>query len=686
MAVFRSLSARLITVTLAATSVALVAIVGGTVMRVESGLQDQSRELERLSVAKMTEQLGSQAGLARARIDTLQNDVARRLGVVAQRADIVRGIQSRNVVAMSEPLDAAVRAANLDLIVVLDPKSRVVGSSSKRADLLQMDEALRRSPFMKAVLPLLDGNDRASPREHKAFVWIDSTTASQLDLGPRPLLAMVFAEPVFDDFGDLAAVLVGLRQLRPEEKVLQDFATITGSGVIVQVGGEVVSASGLPTSGLPADGLRLRRLPGAAALLESENHRFVANCVDLVEDMRVCALVPRKEVYALRDETVRIGEAHARDVMEWLIIAGALALSLVGGLALFVSQRMSQAIGRITQAVTAVAQGDWRAKVSGVERRDEIGAIARAVLLLQRSMEERDKLRSDVAGAEEVRRRSAALDAAIHRFDNAMQSVLKSVQECVDAMNESAQGLDEISRHAKDEAGSTVRASKQTTSSVMVVDSATGQLSEAIRSVSDKVSATADVIVRGNDTAMAATRKVGGLLEAANQIGAVVRMIEGIAAQTNLLALNATIEAARAGEAGRGFAVVANEVKALAGETGKATDVIAGKVAAIQEATNDAVRSIDTIAQSFSDVLTETTVIRQVVQNQSEATEQIADSVSSAFEGAGALCVSVENLGGTVESARIATVDVVAMAARMADEARRLDAAVKSFLAEVAAA
>jgi len=56
-----------------------------------------------------------------------------------------------------------------------------------------------------------------------------------------------------------------------------------------------------------------------------------------------------------------------------------------------------------------------------------------------------------------------------------------------------------------------------------------------------------------------ANAHVTGLIEAANEIGAVVKLISEIAGQTNLLALNATIESARAGEAGRGFAVVAAE-------------------------------------------------------------------------------------------------------------------------------
>ncbi|PHS18764.1 MAG: methyl-accepting chemotaxis protein [Blastopirellula sp.] len=188
---------------------------------------------------------------------------------------------------------------------------------------------------------------------------------------------------------------------------------------------------------------------------------------------------------------------------------------------------------------------------------------------------------------------------------------------------------------------------------------------EEMRSTVDEIarSATSSASVADEATRLAqeSSDKISVLGEAAEQIGAVIGVIEDIAEQTNLLALNATIEAARAGEAGKGFAVVATEVKELAKQTAGATEGIRSKVELIQSSTSDVVGSINEIHVVTQKVNSEAKTIASAVEEQSSATRGIAESVTQMSQDAEHVTMGIkETATGSQEvSVNITNVDAV---------------------------
>jgi methyl-accepting chemotaxis protein len=674
-----SLSTRLVIAVVATATVAFAASFGLTIVRLDQGLERQAEQLSRLSEEKLGQRLDGEARLAEARVEALFANLGARLESIAQRLDVVKALSSANVVPISELLGRAAQAADIDGILVVDTKLRVFGANSDKLDLVAAHRALQENPIGQDILAVLADNDRKRPRVLRRAVELTEATANAIGARGKSPLAFVVVEPIFDDFGDVFAALIAHRTLRAREETLEEFSKLEGAGLAVLAGEDSISVAGISGHAVSVTA------DANSSLLRSKDGHYWSRCDGMLELWRICALAPVGELHTLRNELIRIGEMEGRSLAVWLIVAAVTSVLMFAGIMLLVSQRISRPLVQITEAVRAVARGDWKSEVAGLERVDEVGDIARAVIVLQRSLQERDRLRSDVANAESVRKRREALEDAIRRFDRIMRSVLLSVSNSVETMDETARELARVSAVAEGEAVEAAFVSENTVSNVSSVRSATERLSAAISETVDGIRQTADVIALSNTAAQSASDSADGLAHTANEIDAIMHAIADIAAQTNALALNATIQATRAAAGSGNFSVVVSDIKALASRIGNANEDISRRLSTIQGATSDTVGSVRSIVQKLDLVQHQTRTIALAMERQDAVTREIAENMTAAANGSINVSSSVERLKATIEDARGASMKVVTKATDMADEAHRLDSTVKSFLREVTA-
>jgi methyl-accepting chemotaxis protein len=370
------------------------------------------------------------------------------------------------------------------------------------------------------------------------------------------------------------------------------------------------------------------------------------------------------------------------------IIEVGLAMVLLGiGFSWLIGRSITRPLNGLASVMQRLAAGDTTARIPATRARDEIGEMARTVIVFRDTMIERENLaqtQAEDSRAKELR--SDTISQTIAQFKHSVEAVLGKLRAASMKLELTSTDLNKAADTVSSEAHSAEQRVTAASDNVTAAAGSIEELAASIGEIASQAEKSTDVAGRAVSEAQRTVATMADLGQAATRIGEVVGLIQAIAGQTNLLALNATIEAARAGESGKGFAVVASEVKSLAGQTAKATEEIAEQIGSIQSAAADAAQAIEQVNAIIREMSSIATMVAATVDQQNSAVASIAEGVGRASGEARIGAESMIRVAGVTTDARSTAADVKNLADAVAIEAEGLEAEVRQFLTNVQAA
>ncbi len=357
-----------------------------------------------------------------------------------------------------------------------------------------------------------------------------------------------------------------------------------------------------------------------------------------------------------------------------VLIGVGLSALLALVMAWLLTRIMVRPVTQMTSAMNRLSSGDLEAQISGAGRKDEVGAMARAVqvfkdnaLALQRA--EADKRQADaamdaersrneaeratvaeqqafvvsslatgldkLAGGDLVFRLQTGFAPEYEKLRTDFNAAMDELQQTLRIIAAAASGLqtgageissaaDDLARRTEQQAASleeTAAALDGVSTTVKRSASGARQADTAVTSARSHAEESGEVVRR-------AVEAMTAIETSAGEISQIIGVIDEIAFQTNLLALNAGVEAARAGDSGKGFAVVAQEVRALAQRSAEAAKEIKSLISTSSHQVKDGVELVHRTGGALDQIVVQVADISELISGISASSQEQATGLA----------------------------------------------------------